>query len=429
MSEESELLKSRKAFARATTETQQKGFALANFELGRTLGKGRYARVRYAKLRGHDDVRLCLKILKKEEVIALEQVEHVMNEKAVLASVNHPFVIQLLDTFQDQRCLYMAIELVNCGELFTLLRSMERFPKNLARFYCAEVSCAIQHLHEMLVVFRDLKPENILIDWTGHLKVTDFGFAKYMKEAKTHTVCGTAAYMAPEIIRKKGHSLPVDWWGVGVLLFEMLTGQVPFRGGEDAEIFSAILSGRISYPADMDKNAKDAIARFLNPDPNRRLGNLEAPGVKLRDHAFFKELNFDDLEAGKIPPPWRPGDGEEKSMENDLSRFGEYDESDVVANAPYTPNGDPFESWSSRNNFREEALNLAQQLRDAREKKRAELKQAQDEEQRRLDELQMEEDRKLATDKTKDTTAKPMLNSKKTEDAEKEKPCCSCSVS
>ncbi|CAE8600112.1 unnamed protein product, partial [Polarella glacialis] len=159
----------------------RKDLTLDEFDLGRTIGKGRFARVRIATLRGVHKVPICLKVLKKTAVLELEQAEHIINEKNVLTSVKHPFIIRMLETFQDTQKLYMALELVNGGELFNLLRAQKKFKEPQARFYIAEVVSAISYLHSMLIVFRDVKPENILIHRSGHLKLTDFGFAKYLK--------------------------------------------------------------------------------------------------------------------------------------------------------------------------------------------------------------------------------------------------------
>jgi len=175
--------------------------SLDQFQLQRTIGCGRYARVRLATLKSETDIPICLKVFKKKNVHLQEQCEHIINEKDVLASVHNPFIIHMLATFQDVDRLYMALELVNGGELFTLLRERIKFTLPHARIYMAEMICAISHLHSLQICFRDVKPENILIHASGHLKLTDFGFAKYIKGGKTHTVCGTAVYMAPEILK------------------------------------------------------------------------------------------------------------------------------------------------------------------------------------------------------------------------------------
>eukprot|EP00434_Breviolum_minutum_P004722 symbB.v1.2.004161.t1/scaffold235.1/size321457/20 len=141
---------------------------------------GRFARVKLATLKERPELPICLKVLRKTHVVALEQAEHVINEKNVLTSINSPFVIRVMDTFQDHHFLYIAMELVVGGELFTLLRAKKKFEEKAARFFAAEVASALLHLHSMLVVFRDLKPENILVHQTGHIKLTDFGFAKWL---------------------------------------------------------------------------------------------------------------------------------------------------------------------------------------------------------------------------------------------------------
>eukprot|EP00435_Cladocopium_sp_Y103_P043605 s2273_g12.t1 len=173
----------------------------------KTWVRGRFARVKLATLKERPELPICLKVLRKTHVVALEQAEHVINEKNVLTSISSPFVIRVMDTFQDTNFLYIAMELVVGGELFNLLRAKKKFSESATQFFAAEVASALFHLHSMLIVFRDLKPENILVHRTGHIKLTDFGFAKYLK---AHQSDGA---MPPEIAQEKGAELGV--WSAG----------------------------------------------------------------------------------------------------------------------------------------------------------------------------------------------------------------------
>lgn len=162
-------------------------------------------------------------MLKKSEVVRLKQVEHVKSEKDILKRIQHPFIVNLFATFQDNRRLFMVMEFVHGGELFSYLRRETKLDNAGGRFYASEITVALQYLHSMDIVYRDLKPENLLIDGEGHVKITDFGFAKVVLD-RTWTVCGTPEYLAPEVIQSKGHGKSVDWWALGILIFEMLAG-------------------------------------------------------------------------------------------------------------------------------------------------------------------------------------------------------------
>jgi len=355
-----------------------KDMSVADFELGRTIGRGRFARVRLAKLHGVKGLPLCLKILKKSDVRQLEQVTNIVNEKDVLASARHPFIIQLFHTFQDPTRLYMALELVNGGELFNLIRKKRVLPLATARFYAAEVALALQYLHDMLVVYRDIKPENILIHSSGHIKLTDFGFAKYLKDARTYTACGTPVYMAPEIIRKKCYGFAVDWWALGVLTYEMLSGQPPYTAVEEEEIYKMVLNGRIQYPPVMDANARDLIVRLLLPDPLRRLG-----GGGLRAHKFFKAISWQDAGLGLLEPPWKPSLADDINDTTNFDTFEESDELKGTGGAARTScasvSEHVFDGWSERRDLREEALARAAELQRCKEALDAEQRAAQTE--------------------------------------------------
>ena len=187
-----------------------------------------------------------LKILRKTEVIKLKQVDHVRHERAVLADVaGHPFITNLLASFSDRDSLYMLLDYVPGGELFSYLRKLRRFDEPVARFYAAEIVLVLEYLHEHQggVAYRDLKPENLLLDRDGHIKLVDFGFAKRLGHHKddcpveTYTLCGTPEYLAPEVIHNKGHTTAVDWWALGILIYEFLTGYPPFWHQNPIEIY------------------------------------------------------------------------------------------------------------------------------------------------------------------------------------------------
>lgn len=186
-----------------------------------------------------------LKILRKTQIIKLKQVDHVQHERAVLGEVaGHPFITNLIATFSDQNSLYMLLDYVPGGELFSYLRKFRRFDESIARVYAAEIVLVLEFLHEQQggIAYRDLKPENLLLDNDGHIKLVDFGFAKRLGHpdhhpVETYTLCGTPEYLAPEVIQNKGHSTAVDWWALGILIYEFLAGYPPFYHNNPMEIY------------------------------------------------------------------------------------------------------------------------------------------------------------------------------------------------
>lgn len=173
-------------------------------------------------------------------MIKLKQIDHVRHEREILGEVSgHPFITNLLASFSDHDCLYLLLDYVPGGELFSYLRKFRRFDQGMARFYAAEIVLVLEYLHEKQggVAYRDLKPENLLLDEEGHIKLVDFGFAKRLGSTETYTLCGTPEYLAPEVIHNKGHTTAVDWWALGILIYEFLTGYPPFWHQNPIEIY------------------------------------------------------------------------------------------------------------------------------------------------------------------------------------------------
>ncbi|CAD7698152.1 unnamed protein product [Ostreobium quekettii] len=219
-----------------------------------TIGTGSFSRVRL--VRNNNNGKYCaLKSLKKAHLMKLKQVEHVISEKKILGEVHHPFIANLISTYQDAQCVYMLLEYVPGGELFYHLKKAGRFGVSTVRFYVAGIAVVLEHLHAQNIVYRDLKPENIMIDTNGYLKVTDFGFAKKVYD-RTWTLCGTPEYLAPEVIQSRGHGRGVDWWGLGVMMFELLAGYPPFHHENPFVIYQRILEGRVDFPKHFDPWAK-----------------------------------------------------------------------------------------------------------------------------------------------------------------------------
>ncbi|KAG2223680.1 hypothetical protein INT45_007258, partial [Circinella minor] len=310
---------------------------LADFHILRTLGTGSFGRVHLVQSRVNTRY-YAVKVLKKSEVVRLKQVAHSNNEKHILETVAHPFLVNMWGTFQDDVNLYMVMDYVPGGELFSVLRRSQRFPDHVAKFYAAEVILAIEYLHSKDVIYRDLKPENLLLDAQGHIRITDFGFAKYVPDI-TWTLCGTPDYLgkvvnlckclehvrnlnAPEIIQSKGYGKAADWWSLGVLIFEMLAGYPPFYDDDHLKLYEKILQGRIRWPQYFDPHAKDLLKRLLTSDLSKRFGNLKNGADDIKNHRWFEGVDFNRLLARQIRAPYIPqirGDG-------DASHFDRYPE-------------------------------------------------------------------------------------------------------
>eukprot|EP00005_Dracoamoeba_jomungandri_P001339 CAMPEP_0174254306 /NCGR_PEP_ID=MMETSP0439-20130205/3646_1 /TAXON_ID=0 /ORGANISM="Stereomyxa ramosa, Strain Chinc5" /LENGTH=348 /DNA_ID=CAMNT_0015335821 /DNA_START=507 /DNA_END=1553 /DNA_ORIENTATION=+ len=294
--------------------------SLDDFVFHPILGKGTYAEVRLCQEKKTSRY-FCVKILNKDKIKVENQLEHVQNEKDILAWISHPFILKLYDGFQDETNFYFLLEYVPGGELFTHLRKRERFTNNVARFYIAEIILVLRYLHSLNIAHRDLKPENILLDKEGHIRVSDFGFARRVMD-KAWTMCGTPEYIAPEIILSRGHDQSVDWWSLGVLMFELLVGYTPFKSKYPFEIFQKILTAPVNIPESVTPQASDLLEKLLVRDPSQRLGgNKYRNGLKeILEHPWFDGIDWDLLYQRKVQPPIVP----KVSWEGDTSNYVSY---------------------------------------------------------------------------------------------------------
>ncbi|KAG5981594.1 hypothetical protein E4U55_002771 [Claviceps digitariae] len=297
-------------------------YSLGDFDILRTLGTGSFGRVHLVQSK-HNQRFYAIKVLKKAQVVKMKQVEHTNDERRMLSDVKHPFLITLWGTFQDWRNLYMVMDFVEGGELFSLLRKSGRFPNPVAKFYAAEATLALEYLHSKNIIYRDLKPENLLLDRHGHLKITDFGFAKRVPD-KTWTLCGTPDYLAPEVVSNKGYNKSVDWWSLGILIYEMLCGYTPFwDSGSPMRIYENILKGRVKYPQYINADAQNLLERLITADLTKRLGNLYGGSQDVKNHPWFAEVTWDRLARKDIDAPYTPP---VKAGTGDASQFDRYPE-------------------------------------------------------------------------------------------------------
>jgi protein kinase A len=307
------------------------GWKLTDLELKETLGTGSFGRVRLCKHKSGNDY-FAIKCLKKREIIKMKQVQHIIQEKSILMEISHPFIVNMLCAFQDDKKLYIVLEFVIGGEMFTHLRSAGRFPNDVAKFYHAELVLAFDYLHSKDIIYRDLKPENLLLDVKGHVKITDFGFAKKVPE-RTFTLCGTPEYLAPEVIQSKGHGKAVDWWTMGILLYEFIAGYPPFYDDTPFRIYEKILEGKVKFPNWFDSRARDLVKGLLMTDHTKRLGTLKNGVADIKGHPYFHGANWEKLFTRHYPAPIPV----KTKSAGDTSNFEKYPESQEDRSAPLTP--------------------------------------------------------------------------------------------
>uniref|UniRef100_A0A8C2XQI1 Protein kinase cAMP-dependent X-linked catalytic subunit n=1 Tax=Cyclopterus lumpus TaxID=8103 RepID=A0A8C2XQI1_CYCLU len=294
-------------------------YCLDDLETMATVGTGTFGRVFLVKDK-KSRAFYALKQMKIPDVIRLKQEQHVHNEKEVLSEVNHPFLIRLFWTHHDERFLYMLMDYVPGGELFSYLRSRGRFSNATGLFYTSEIVCAIEYLHSREVVYRDLKPENILLDSEGHIRLTDFGFAKKLSD-RTWTLCGTPEYLAPEVIQSKGHGRAVDWWALGILIFEMLAGYPPFFDDNPFGIYQKILAGKLEFPRKSVTNVSFVYYHCFV---------FQNGADDVKKHRWFKAIDWEAVPLRKLKPPIVP----KVSHEGDTSNFDVYPEDDWKKDPP-----------------------------------------------------------------------------------------------
>nr|XP_043904448.1 cGMP-dependent protein kinase 2 [Solea senegalensis] len=268
-----------------------------------TLGVGGFGRVALMTTVNHGKY-YAVKRVSKKHIVAKRQEEHMLFEKKILKALQCDFIVRLHAAFKDTRYIYMVMEFCGGGEIWTKLKEVGRFDEPIAVFCTACVVEAYAYLHKKNIMYRDLKPENLMLDVKGYVKLVDFGFAKEMVRGdKTYSFVGTPEYMAPEIIKNQGHDFAVDFWSLGILIFELLVGSPPFSSSEPQKIYAKILDGDIKYPPYLSEAAKSIINKLSRPRPGQRLGNTKNGIKDIRHHRWFGNMNWHKLRVGQVDAP------------------------------------------------------------------------------------------------------------------------------
>lgn len=326
-------------------DTVVRKMAAADFEPLRCLGKGTYGTVLLVRQQATGKLYAQKQFKKASLTVHKKLVEQTKTERAILESVNrHPFIVKLFYAFQDHEKLYLMLEYAEGGELFTHLAQERMFPEEKASFYMAEMVLALEHLHRNLgVVYRDLKPENCLLDAEGHLLLTDFGLSKVAvdDDDTCKSMLGTVEYMAPEVVQGHKYGFAVDWWSLGALGFDLLTGAPPFQANNHAKILEKIVKSKLVMPYFLGPDAKDLLTRLLRKEPSKRLGaNMPKDMLILKKHRFFRRIDWVKLAKREVEAPIQPLVTDPELAENFSNEFTD------LALSPVMTREDP---WSQMN--------------------------------------------------------------------------------
>ncbi|SCU80574.1 LANO_0B00584g1_1 [Lachancea nothofagi CBS 11611] len=324
--------------------TKKRHYGPQDFEVLRLLGKGTFGQV--YQVRKKDTKRIyAMKVLSKKVIVKKNEIAHTIGERNILvrtASKLCPFIVGLKFSFQTLADLYLVTDFMSGGELFWHLQKEGRFTEDRAKFYIAELVLALEYLHENDIVYRDLKPENILLDANGNIALCDFGLSKADLKDRTNTFCGTTEYLAPELLLdESGYTKMVDFWSLGVLIFEMCCGWSPFFAEDNQKMYQKIAFGKVKFPRDvLSPEGRSFVKGLLNRNPRHRLGAID-DGRELRAHPFFADIDWEALRLKKIPPPFKPhlqGETDTSNFDPEFTQTStSYMNKQIIAATPLSP--------------------------------------------------------------------------------------------
>jgi len=315
---------------------------LKDFEIGEKLTRCNYGYISYCKKIRAGQI-YSLKVLKKKNLLENKFVERQYNEYANLSCIYHPFIIELRGiNFTDPYNLYYLFEFLPGGPLKYYIKLNKNLPIEHAKFYIACLITVLDYLHKKNIIHRDIRPENILINNNGYLKLAEFNFSKKINNKLTYTICGSPEYYSPEMINKAGYNKCIDFWQIGILLYEIITGATPFVDTDPVKIYKKINKGKINFPKNINKNAKMIIKQFLNIDKNKRLGCTKKGIYEIIENPFFKDFDWEGLLHRKLEPPFIPN----ISKFSDIVRFKRFEDTILEEkDEPLPKENDPFFNW------------------------------------------------------------------------------------
>ena len=310
---------------------------ISDYEIGDTIRVIPLGKIKLAKNKRTNET-IILKVLKKCTIIKCGVSAHILNEFKILPTLEHKSIVSFLGSTHDEKYIYFGFEFIPGGDLFNSLKVENRFSLDKVQFYSGQIIFVLDYLHSKKIIYRNLKPENVLINKNGYIKLFDFELAKIIED-RTFTMCGTPGYLAPEIILNKGYGLSIDWWAFGVLLYEMICGVEPFYDDEPIKVYENILKGKLLFSSDFDTQSKSLIKHLLEPELSRRYGNLKNGVNDIKNHLFFKNMNWDKLITQEIEAPFIPN-----IKDNELKYYNFYPDSEDNVEA-YNKDNDPFIDW------------------------------------------------------------------------------------
>ncbi|XP_073974387.1 serine/threonine-protein kinase N isoform X6 [Rhodnius prolixus] len=324
--------------------SQFTGISIENFRLLSVLGRGHFGKVILSQYKNTGEY-FAIKALKKGDIIARDEVESLLSEKRIFEVANamrHPFLVNLFACFQTDAHVCFVMEYAAGGDLMMHIHA-DVFTEPRAVFYAACVVLGLQYLHESNIIYRDLKLDNLLLDTEGYVKIADFGLCKEGMGYgdRTGTFCGTPEFLAPEVLTETSYTRAVDWWGLGVLIFEMLVGESPFPGDDEEEVFDSIVNDEVRYPRFLSLEAIAIMRRLLRKNPERRLGSSERDAEDVKRQAFFRNIQWDELLLRKVKPPFVPTVDWTKGFPSSTEDVSNFDEEFTSEKPQLTPPKEP----------------------------------------------------------------------------------------